>query len=109
MLENLPIISREAVDSISEHGLEPPTPEELKQVLNQVRERNPLLIKALVNAGVDNTLELYLKPLYEHSPQAYDALRHYLIWSMLMVLDLIDRAIFTAKLAGQIGATGKEV
>ena len=109
MLENLPIISREAVDSISEHGLQAPTPEELNRILDQVRERNPLLVKALVNAGVDNTLELFLKPLYEHSPQAYEALRHYLIWSMLVVLDLIDRAIFTAKLAGQIGEAGKEV
>lgn len=59
MLENLPIINREAVDSISEHGLEPPTPEELNRILDQVREHNPLLVKAVVNAGVDNTLELY--------------------------------------------------
>jgi len=45
---------------------------------------HPHLVKGLVNAGVDNTLELYLKRLYEHSPQAYEALRHYLIWSMLV-------------------------
>ena len=98
MLENLPIITNEAIEAIADHGIEPPPPEQLEATLSELRERNPYLIKAIVDAGINNTLEMFLADRED----AYYVLRHYLVWGCLVVLDLVDRQLFAASLAGKV-------
>ena len=96
MLENIPIVSALAVEA-SKAKMKVPAPEELERTLLQIRRSNPWLLKALIN-GIDSVTDLFQDQLRCLPEGVADALRHYLIWRSLSVLDLIDRALFDAKM-----------
>ena len=96
MLENIPIVSALAVEA-SKTKMKVPTPEELDRTLLQLRRSNPWLLKALIN-DIDSVADLFQDKLRGLPEGVADALRHHLIWRSLSVLDLIDRALFDAKM-----------
>ncbi|KKM98468.1 hypothetical protein LCGC14_1157740 [marine sediment metagenome] len=96
MLENLPVVSPEAVEAVKAR-LNLPDHQEVDAVLAEARKSNPHLVAWLVKA-VDVPLEL----AFGEDPDCEELvtlLRPSLLWGMVLTLGLVDRALFAHKIA----------
>ncbi len=118
MLEQLPVVSGEAVEAVKAR-LNLPDHQEVEAVLAEVRKSNPHMV-AWLDKAVDVPQEMAFGE--DQEPQAglplggptcgkdgdpdelVALLRTSLLWGMVLTLDLVDRALFARRIAQQATA-----